>query len=108
MREPLRLTLRGGPQLGPEMIGGMVDQTVLENPRGSFTSTSSPLSMSKSFCWQLARMVICAHETLDLGPRVEQQPWLGARPCLPTCCRPSVLRRVTPACGSLSATAATG
>lgn len=32
---------------------------------------------------QLDRMVACARETLDLGPPVEDRPWLGARPCLP-------------------------
>lgn len=32
---------------------------------------------------QLARMVACARETVTLGPPVEDQPWLGARPCMP-------------------------
>ena len=33
--------------------------------------------------WQLARAESMARELLDLGPPVDPQPWLGARPCTP-------------------------
>ncbi len=54
---------------------------------------------------QIDRMTACARRTIHLGPPLDEQAWLGARPACPTCCPSSAKHRAIRACGLPSAMA---